>query len=109
MAGLRGVECAASIAVRHVDPVIQRLIADVQVQCAVASLRVADGPQQNAADMVRGQRLQPEHAGTADQRANQRAKRVFRRRADERDRPGFDMRQQPLLLRAVPAVDFVDR
>ena len=55
----------------------------------------------------RRQRLQHEHAHARQQRAVDLERRILRRRADQRDRARFDVRQKRVLLRLVEAMDLV--
>ena len=63
---------------------------------------------QQSLDLRFGQRLEAEDARAAEERRDDGKERVFCRRPDEGDGTIFDDGQQAILLRLVPAVDFVD-
>jgi hypothetical protein len=60
------------------------------------------------AEFFGGERLQHIDLGARQQRADDLERGVFGGGADEGEEPGFDVRQEGVLLRLVEAVDFVD-
>ena len=68
---------------------------------------VAERAGTDLAELVGRQRVEHEHAGAGEERPHDLEARVLRRRADERDRAAFHMREEGVLLRPVEAVDLV--
>ena len=96
---LQQVQEAAGIAVRVAD---QRLYRDV-VELQVRQAALLAGAFQQLAHLVVIQRLQHVHLRARQQCRVDFERRVFRRRADQRDEAGFHERQQRVLLRLVEA------
>ena len=61
------------------------------------------------AAMFSSERLQHQQPHPREQRRNDFERRIFGRRADQSDQPALDVRQNRVLLRAVPSMDFVDK
>src|SRR5436190_14084640 len=61
----------------------------------------------DGANVVRGKRLQDEHAHAREQRPVDLERRILRRGSDERDGPALDVGQKRVLLRLVEAMNLV--
>ena len=110
---LEDVEGNARVAAGDRDEVPERLVRErhAALRPELASepaLRVVDGPPNDQADVVVGERLQAPHPKSRQERGVHLEIRVLRGRADERDRAVLDMREERVLLRLVEAVDLVD-
>jgi hypothetical protein len=70
---------------------------------------VADRAAQDARDLVLGQRLEPEHRRTRQQRGRDGPRRILRRRTEEDDASRLDALEQRVLLVAREPVDLVDK
>ena len=75
---------------------------------AEAALLVRQRRAAESHEVRRRERLELKDLGARDQRAVDVEERIVRRRADEPHRAALDIRQQHVLLRFVPAMDFVD-
>ena len=93
------VQEAPGVAVRVADEGLDGDVVELQVRQAA----LGAGALQQLAHLVVVQRLQHVHLGARQQRRIDFERRVFRRRADQRDEAGFHERQQRVLLRLVEA------
>ena len=69
-----------------------------QLEIAQAAFRVFNRLIQDHADVASGERFQFEYPRSADEWADQVKERVFGSRADQGNRPDFDMWKQCILL-----------
>ncbi len=106
-ASSRALSTPRGVAVGHVDQVRQRVVVDLDVQLAVAALRVGQRLPRDREEVVLGQRLELEDAAAADQRLVDLEVGVLGGGADQDDRAVLDPRQQRVLLRLVEAVHLV--
>ena len=83
--------------VRHFDPHLPK-----------AALLIAQRPPLQRAEIRRRERFELEHLRARDERRVDVEERIVRRRADQPHRAALHIGQQYILLRLVPAVNFVD-
>ena len=105
---LDGVEGRAGVAICCIREEFTGVVVDPGVEGADAFPCVREGAVDEGRDVLAGERLQLEDAGTGDQRAVDLEVRVFGSRADEDHRAVLDEREEIVLLRLVEAVDLID-
>jgi hypothetical protein len=86
----------------------ERLVLERKSARAEAALGVAERPARNRRDIFVAERPQHQHAGAREQRRDYFERGVLGGRADKRDEPALDVRQDGVLLRTVPSMDLVD-
>ena len=87
---------------------VERVVVELNFLGAEAADGIFDGLPDDVFDVFVVERLQLEDARTRHKCPVHREIRIFRGRADENDGAVFDPWQEGVLLRFVPAVDFID-
>ena len=105
---LEGVECGAGVAVGDIGDMVEGVVVKACAEVAVAACGVIECLSDDAADMVVVERLELEDAGAGDEGAVDGEVGVFGGGTDEDDGAVLDPGEEGVLLRLVPAVDFVD-
>ena len=110
---LEDVEGRARVTARERDEMLERVIGQRDAagrpeRTGQAAFLVAQRPADDGPDLVVGQWLEPPDAHPRQESSVHLEVRVLGRRADERDRPVLDVRQEGVLLGLVEAVDLVE-
>ena len=98
----------ARVAVGEPDKRRHRFVVERDVLRAEAAFAIVERAPHERLDLVVAERVQHEHARAREQRRVDFERRILGRRADQRDRAVFDVRQDRVLLAFVEAMDLVD-
>ncbi len=104
--GVEGVTCIAS---RNVNQVCQRVVVYFSRNSPQTTFGVSQSALQQRFDIAVAERRELKNARAAHQRGDHFKVGIFRRCTDQDQRAVFDMREERVLLRFVPAVDFIDQ
>ena len=105
---LERAERAPSVAACVSNDLVDRADAQLESGVAETALLVGERAMHEGRDVFLRQRMQHEQAHPREQRRDDLERRILGRRADQRDQPALDVRQERVLLRAVPSMDLVD-
>src|SRR5208337_5150644 len=105
---LEGAERAARVASSVANYLVHRADTKLEPGFAEPALLVGERAMHQRREVLLRQRMQHKQPHPREQRRDYFERGVLRGRADQRDQPALDVRQERVLLRAVPSMDLVN-